>query len=47
MLHLSPTELAELDRRILAVLDEYIDSDDQRLDRPALGGIFLVHRLAD
>jgi DNA-binding transcriptional ArsR family regulator len=47
MLHLSPEELAELDRRILAVLDEYIDSDDQRLDRPTLGGIFLMHRLAD
>jgi DNA-binding transcriptional ArsR family regulator len=47
MLHLSPDELAELDRRILAVLDEYIASDDERLDRPALGGIFLMHRLAD
>jgi len=47
MLHLSPTELDELDRRILAVLDEYIESDVERLDRPALGGIFLMHRLAD
>lgn len=47
MLHLSPTELAELDRRILAILDEYISSDAERYDRPALGGIFLMHRLAD
>jgi len=46
-LHLSPEELAEFDRRILAVLDEYIESDDQRLDRPALGGMFVMHKLAD
>jgi len=46
-LHLSPAELVEFDRRILAVLDEYIESDDQRLDRPALGGMFVMHRLAD
>ena len=47
MLHLSPEEVAELDRRILAVLDEYIETDDQRRDRPAHGGMFIVHRLAD
>jgi len=46
-LHLSPEELDELDRRILAVLDEYIETDSQRLDRPALGGMFVIHRLAD
>jgi DNA-binding transcriptional ArsR family regulator len=45
-LHLSPEEVAELDRRILAVLDEYVETDDQRLDRPAHGGIVVVHRLA-
>ena len=46
-LHLSPEELEEFDRRILAVLDEYIESDDQRLDRPALGGMLIMHRLAE
>jgi DNA-binding transcriptional ArsR family regulator len=46
-LHLSHDELVEFDRRILAVLDEYIETDDQRLDRPALGGMFVMHKLAD
>jgi DNA-binding transcriptional ArsR family regulator len=47
MLHLSPEDVTELDRRILAVLDEYIETDDQRLDRPAHGGIVVLHRLAE
>jgi DNA-binding transcriptional ArsR family regulator len=47
MLHLSPEDVAELDRRILAVLDEYIETDDQRLDQPAHGGIVVLHRLAE
>jgi DNA-binding transcriptional ArsR family regulator len=47
MLHLSEEEVRELDRRILEILDEYILTDDQRLDRPALGGIVLIHQLAD
>jgi DNA-binding transcriptional ArsR family regulator len=47
LLHLSPADVAELDRRILAVLDEYVATDHQRLDQPALGGIVLLHRLAD
>jgi hypothetical protein len=47
LLHLSEEEVRELDRRLLAVLDEYIRTDHQRLDRPALGGIFVVHQLAD
>jgi DNA-binding transcriptional ArsR family regulator len=46
-LHLSPDELAELDRRIVAILDEYIETDHERRDRPALGGMFVMHRLAD
>ena len=46
MLHLSEEELRELDRRLLAVLDEYIQTDHQRLDRPALGGIMVLHQLA-
>lgn len=47
LLHLSPEDLAELDRRILAILDEYVETDDQRLDHPAFGGIVILHRLAD
>ena len=47
MLHLSEAEVRELDRRILEVLDEYILTDHQRLDRPALGGIVVIHQLAD
>jgi DNA-binding CsgD family transcriptional regulator len=47
MLHLSEQEVHELDRRLLAVLDEYIQTDHERLDRPALGGIVVLHQLAD
>jgi DNA-binding transcriptional ArsR family regulator len=46
ILHLSPEDVAELDRRLLAILDEYVETDSQRLDRPALGGLFVLHRLA-
>lgn len=46
-LHLSPGDAAELDRRVQAILDEYIDSDDQRLDQPAHGGVIVLHRLAE
>jgi hypothetical protein len=47
MLHLSEEDVRELDRRLLAVLDQYIQTDHQRLDRPALGGIVVLHQLAD
>jgi hypothetical protein len=47
MLHLSEDEVRELDRRILEVLDEYILTDHQRLDRPVLAGIVVLHQLAD
>jgi DNA-binding transcriptional ArsR family regulator len=46
-LHLSPEDVVELDRRIVAILDQYVETDDQRLDQPALGGIFVLHRLAE
>jgi DNA-binding transcriptional ArsR family regulator len=45
-LHLSPEDVAELDRRILAILDEYVETEDLRRDQPALGGIIILHRLA-
>jgi DNA-binding transcriptional ArsR family regulator len=48
VLHLNAEEVAELERRILTVLDEYIENDAERQpDRPALGGIFVLHQLAD
>ncbi len=46
VLHLSPQDVTELDRRILAVLDEYIETDDQRRDQPPYGGIVMLHRPA-
>lgn len=46
VLHLSPAQLEELDRKILAVLDDYIASDGERQDQPAHGGMFILHRLA-
>jgi hypothetical protein len=46
MLHLSQDEVEELDRRVLAVLDEYIETDPDRLDRPVQLGFFVVHRSA-
>jgi DNA-binding transcriptional ArsR family regulator len=46
-LHLSPDDVAELDRRIVAVLDEYVETEDQRSHLPVHGGLFLLHRSAD
>jgi DNA-binding transcriptional ArsR family regulator len=46
-LHLSPEDAAELDRRLLEVLDAYLVTDDQRLDQPAYGGLVVLHQLAD
>jgi hypothetical protein len=47
MLHLSEEEVRELDRRLLAVLDDYIQTDHQRLDRPAFGGISVLQAMAN
>ncbi|GAA1038255.1 winged helix-turn-helix domain-containing protein [Virgisporangium ochraceum] len=46
-LHLSDDDIADLDRRIGAIIDEYIRTDDERLDQPLHGGIFVIHRLAE
>lgn len=43
-LHLSPEDVAELDRRIVAVIDSFVETDDERRHLPAHGGIFLLHR---
>ncbi|KOX07837.1 transcriptional regulator [Nocardiopsis sp. NRRL B-16309] len=46
-LHLSDDDVAELDRRIVAVLDEFVSTDHQRRDQPLYGGAFLLHRPAE
>lgn len=43
-LHLSDEDVAELDRRILAVIDEYVASESDRAGRPLHRGLFVVHR---
>ncbi|WP_436889412.1 ArsR/SmtB family transcription factor [Nocardiopsis dassonvillei] len=45
-LHLSDEDLAELDRRIVAVLDEFVATDDRRRDHPRYSGMFMLHRPA-
>lgn len=45
MLHLSPEDVAELEQRILAILDEYVETDDERRTHPAHGGILLIHEM--
>ncbi|GAB3697644.1 winged helix-turn-helix domain-containing protein [Nocardiopsis oceani] len=47
VLHLNDEELDELDQRLLAVIDEYMATDDQRLDRPAYGGAIILHRTGE
>ncbi|MGI9156781.1 MAG: helix-turn-helix domain-containing protein [Marmoricola sp.] len=46
-LHLSREQIRDLDHRIVALLDEYAVTDHERIDQPALGGIFVLHQLAD
>ena len=47
VLHLSPADVQGLSQRILQVLDEYVRTDDERLDQPSHGGIFVLHRAVD
>jgi DNA-binding transcriptional ArsR family regulator len=44
-LHLSPDDVAELDRRIWQILDEYVATDPDRQDQPLLSGLFILHRM--
>ncbi|WP_205669203.1 ArsR/SmtB family transcription factor [Amycolatopsis suaedae] len=43
LLHLSADEVAELDRRICAVIDEYMETEHERADRPAVSGLVVLH----
>jgi DNA-binding transcriptional ArsR family regulator len=42
-LHLSPDDVADLDRRILAVIDQYVLTEHERAGRPAVAGMFVLH----
>ncbi|MDE3722286.1 winged helix-turn-helix domain-containing protein [Nocardiopsis sp. N85] len=46
VLHLSDEDVSELDRRIVAVLDEFVATDDRRRENPVYSGMFLLHRPA-
>ncbi|WP_158863822.1 ArsR/SmtB family transcription factor [Leifsonia sp. AG29] len=43
-LHLSDEDLRELDRRIVAVIDEFVETEAVRTGRPLYGGMFVLHR---
>ncbi|TCP56158.1 helix-turn-helix protein [Tamaricihabitans halophyticus] len=45
-LHLSAEQAAELDLRIHAIINEYLETDHERLDQPLHGGLFALHLLA-
>ncbi|MEV2277002.1 winged helix-turn-helix domain-containing protein [Nocardiopsis sp. NPDC049922] len=47
VLHLSDEDVAELDRRIVAVLDAFVATDDERRDQPVYSGMFVLHRPAE
>ncbi len=46
-LHLSAADVAELDRRIVAVIDEFVESDAERAHLPLHGGMFVLHRAVE
>ncbi|AOS64116.1 winged helix-turn-helix domain-containing protein [Actinoalloteichus hymeniacidonis] len=45
--HLGQRDREELDRRIQAVLDEFVETDAQRRDQPLYNGIMILHRMPD
>ena len=47
VLHLDQDDVREFDARILAVVDDYISSEPTRLDKPAVGGLVVLHSLDD
>ncbi|MFE1166625.1 helix-turn-helix domain-containing protein [Nocardiopsis sp. NPDC058789] len=46
-LHLNEEEVAEFNRRLLAVIDEYVTTDHQRRDRPLRGGALILHDIPE
>jgi len=49
VVHLSPADAESLISRVQAVLNDFVDSDSDsdRSDQPAFGGMFLLHRMSD
>ena len=47
VLHLSKTDAEDFITRIQAVVNEYTESDQERADQPAYGGMFVLHRSSD
>ena len=45
-LHLSPDDIAAIEQRVGAIIDEYVRTEDQRPGQPLHGGIFVLHQLA-
>lgn len=45
LLHLDDAQVAELDRRILAVLDEYVLTDAERVGSPTTNVLMVMHRV--
>lgn len=45
-LHLDDEDVAELDRRLLAVIDQYVATEHARRDRPVHRGFFGLHRMS-
>ncbi|MGW3966002.1 ArsR/SmtB family transcription factor [Amycolatopsis sp. NPDC005003] len=45
--HLSAEDAAELERGILALVEQYVATDAGRTAEPAYGGMIVVHRLAE
>ncbi|WP_025157530.1 ArsR/SmtB family transcription factor [Leifsonia aquatica] len=46
-LHLSDEDVTELDRRIVAVIDEFVETDADRAHLPLHGGLVVLHRSAE
>ena len=44
VVHLADSDVAEMDSRIKAILDEYIATNDQRAGQPAYAGMYALHR---
>ena len=44
VLHLSPQDAEDLISRVYAVLNEYMDTDQQRSDQLSYGGLFVLHK---
>jgi DNA-binding transcriptional ArsR family regulator len=47
VLHLSKEQAAELDNRLLEILDDYMRTDHERRDQPMVSGIVILHRPPD